>query len=321
MNTSTLRRTVALLLSMTSLMACVAAPTPAPTPLPDRTVVFSNQAGGDERLRALALRLIAPYNNYTNSAGSVQTPQLIVGGIPDDLPVDLPQPPKATLLGSWRDDDSTIETRIFFDVDDTSVSIIDFYIRALKSQGFSIWTRKPPYINPDPHLNGISFCRTDTNPTEVDVSTVTLPDQPVQLQIAVQTNPQSTPCLWPEGFNAPFSQTMMPDLKTPADAISGLDFSLNSVGGAHGASASMGEGNQSVRFYTKLSVSEVADSYAQQLVAAGWAKAKETNTDEVAWSKWTKTDQMNGEWDGVLLVTAGPIEARERFVVFNIELK
>lgn len=304
-----------------ALAACVAAPTPTPTPLPEQNLVVINQAGGDERLRALTLRLVAPYTGITDSAGAMQTPQLIVGGIPDNLPLSIPQPPKATLLGSLRANNSTEETRIFFDVEDTSVSIIDFYIKALKTQGFSIWTPNPPYIMADPHLNGIIFCRTETDPVEVDVSTVTLENQPVQLQLNIQIDPRATPCLFPRtAYPGPFSQTMMPALTLPKDAISGLDLTLNSTGSS-GASASTGEGNQSIRFYTNLSVAEVAESYAKQLASAGWTKAAETNTDQVAWSRWTKTDQFDGEWAGVLLITAGPVEARERFMLFNIELK
>jgi hypothetical protein len=317
MNTHPLHRTVALLLSLASLIACVAAPTPAPTP--DQNVALINKEGGDERLRALALRVISPYSDGTQNPNSLQTPEIVVGGIPDNLPLDLPQPPKATLLGSLRPNTTFYETQIFFDVEDTSVSIIDFYIKSLKLQGFSIWTPNPPFINNDPHLDGVVLCRTDIKPTEVDISTATIPDKPVQLRIDIRTNPQAAPCFWPQSvFPGPFSAAMMPKLKMPENAIAGTDLHLI---GSSGGAASNNQSSQSLQIYTELSVSEVADTYAQQLLSAGWAKAKETNTDEVAWSRWTKADQFDGEWDGVLLVTGGPIEARERFVVFNIELK
>jgi len=48
----------------------------------------------------------------------------------------------------------------------------------------------------------------------------------------------------------------------------------------------------------------------------------EKNEDDLVYrSSWSTTDKFDGEWAGVLLIAAGPLEWSSRYVIFQIELK
>lgn len=313
------RRVFSSFLLMVCGAACVAAPTPTPTPLPDLNTVLTVKDGGDERLRALALRMIAPYTSYVASGGSAQTPEIIVGGLPDNFPLELPQPPNSTLLGSARGRVAWDGVQVFLDVNDSLAGVIDFYTQQLKDQGFTVWTPVPPIGKMESGTDGVVLCRAD-KPTEVDIFAAEMPNKPLQVTLTVETSPQLTRCLWDQPDRTiSYSEKMMPSLQPPENALTTLNLNVHSNGG--GSAYSTGTASESLALYTDLSVAQVAESYAKQLVDAGWTKADETNTNQVAWSRWTKHDEFDSEWSGVLIITAGAVEERERFMIFNIELK
>jgi hypothetical protein len=228
------------------LAACNAAP---PAPLPTVTAVSGDtvvivQSGGDERLRELATRLLTPRAFSVEDLASYQTPQLIVGGLPDGLPLDLPMPDDATLLGSMTQRSKWEGVTVLLDVSLPKEKVTEFYTQELGKQGFSGWER--PFPNDPPGL-------------------------------------------------------------------------ANLIGS--GTSMSTGKATYSNELYTALSVKDIAAHYNAQIEDAGWKLIGQDEDELVARSSWSLTDKFDGEWAGVLLVTAGPLEWSSRYVIFQIELK
>ncbi|HKZ69912.1 MAG TPA: hypothetical protein VJL59_08180 [Anaerolineales bacterium] len=294
------------------LAACATTP---PTPAPTVTVASEDtvvivQSGGDERLRELATRLLTPRAFSVEDMASYQTPQLIVGGLPDGLPLDLPMPDDATLLGSMTQRSAWEGVTVALDVSLPKESVAEFYTQEFGKQGFAVWERPFP-SEPPPGTAGVTLCRRD-NWAEVGVFAYEAEGKPTEVQIHILTDPRLMPCAQDYGVPGPmpFADSLMPSLTQPLDAKTG---SMNLF--------STGKASFSTELYSALSVKDIAAHYNAQIEDAGWKLIGQDEDELVARSSWSLTDKFDGEWAGVLLVTAGPLEWSSRFVIFQIELK
>lgn len=299
------------------LAACATTP---PTPAPTVTVASEDtvvivQSGGDERLLELATRLLTPRAFSVEDMASYQTPQLIVGGLPDGLPLDLPMPDDATLLGSMTQRSAWEGVTVVLDVSLPKESVAEFYARELGKQGFAVWERPFP-SEPPLGTAGVTLCRRD-NWAEVGVFAYEAEGKPTEVQIHILTDPHSIQCAqeYP-AISKPFAETLMPTLSLPVDAQTGY-----AAMSGNGSYLSTGKASFSTELYTALSVKDIAAHYNAQIEEAGWKLIGQDEDELVARSSWSLTDKFDGEWAGVLLVTAGPLEWSSRFVIFQIELK
>lgn len=299
------------------LAACQTAPPPSiPTtaPVSDDTIVIV-QSGGDERLRELAARLLTPRAFLVEGLTSYQTPQLIVGGLPHDLPLDLPLPDGAILLGSLIQRSAWEGVTVLLDAPLPKGGVIEFYEQELGKQGFAMWERPFPG-DPPPDTAGVVLCRKD-DWAEVGVSAYEAEGKPTEVQIHILTDPRSMQCAqeYP-AVTPPFAETLMPALTLPRDAQTGLAHLTG-----EGTASSTGKASYSTELYTLLSVKDIAAHYSVQIEEAGWKLIEKDEDELVSRSSWTLTDKFDGEWAGMLLVAAGPVEWSNRLVIFQIELK
>jgi len=146
-------------------------------------------------LHALAVRLLAArYPGYPFRSPPAQEPQLLVGRLPADLPVDIPLPAGSRILGSLIQ--GTIS--IVCDTNLSSMQVADFYRERLPAAGWSM--PEDPYGNPSlpeaprPVLPFLVFCQRSQR-LALRIQTHALKGASTRIQLELDTNPDRTsPC-------------------------------------------------------------------------------------------------------------------------------
>jgi hypothetical protein len=253
-------------------------------------------------LLALARRLL----NFRFPGMDTGEPQLLVGQLPPDLPIKLPVPPDATLLGSRLQGEQDV--LVVLDVAQPAAEVFDFYRRELTVIG---WQELPPLmpgggLHPMPPQ--LIFCQGRRGPS----LTVTAHeggdnsrDTPTDIRLHLDTDPHRSPCAL-GGDIAVFGRSSLPALQPPAGA---------QVCAGEGGGGSQGDSQySSVVLETTQSAAEIAASYHAQLRAAGWEATHEESNDTSARSTWRFQDEQGETWAGTLFVVDAAEQVDRRIV-------
>lgn len=250
----------------------------------------ANPPSAEDALRALALRLIAPRHGIVGAdAGE---PELLVGQIPASLPIAVPLPDDARVLGSMIHGTSAT---IVLDTDWPSARVLGFYRERLAAAG---WTVPPPVgprggFVPSDGMDQmyVQFCQTGQD-SSLSVTAAESADLPTQLQITFDTYenyPERSPCS--QRYHRPRAWETLPTLVPPPGATQ-----------HPGSAGSSGEEvHSTARLETPLDLSAIGAHYAAQLAHAGWARTGDGTSGPVAWSTWTLADEEGKPWCGLFL--------------------
>ncbi len=301
-----MRRTLALTIGSLALLALLLTTITADRPavLGDRAAAAP--AADETLLRELAERLLSPGAGPPGQP--IPTPHLLPGELPDDLPLTLPEPPGARLLGSVarRADGTLFGADIIYDAPGTSADLLAFYESALAPQGWvpaSISSGQASGFLPSNSAAGRAFCTPQHQSEFMIVQATTRADAPLDLRLHLERT-SAGPCgQGPVGPSRPMGAERLPALVAPA----GVQVSNSGGGGSSNRYTS------SAYATTALSVAELHEAYAAQLAAAGWIRAESGVDGPLAWSTWQIPG--DGNFAGFLYVlrTAVP-DQRELFV-------
>jgi hypothetical protein len=100
----------------------------------EQTQQRSDSAGGEDALRELAVRLLTFHHSLLVAGQQVQEPQLLVGQLPPDLPVELPLPEGSRLLGSLAVENPMIAIETHLAGED----VVTFYRERLTTAGWTV---------------------------------------------------------------------------------------------------------------------------------------------------------------------------------------
>jgi len=249
----------------------------------------------------LATRLLQA--TYPGSA-ELNEVQLLAGKLPDDMPVDLPIPDGARIIGSEIQEGKGIY--IVLDVPLMPDQALDFYRKALPSQN---WTETDipgmdrGFVQGDPR---ITFCKGMKNPS----LTVTAHPQEnsTDLHIGISSDPDYSPC-----SQASFDDWLRPIPKLSAPEGS-RQFNEMMTGGGNRAAVS-------ATLETEINSSTLEDHYADQLNAANWTRTGEGQSGPSSWSAWSTEDENGLVWNGFLIALDLPGSENQRFVLVQASLE
>jgi hypothetical protein len=231
-----------------------------------------------------------------------ESKRLLVGRLPDPLPVAIPIPEGARVLGSQLF--GPIAT-IVLDVDLPESEVLAFYRTRLEAAG---WTMPE---QPAMHGGGFSpawpgpaltYCRSTRGPS-LSVQATAIEGSPTDVRLNLNTDRHQSACApqpRPGRMNDPFPNLTPPD---------GAQQQPQGGGGGNSSRYS------SASLRAALDPAAVGAHYAAQLRAAGWIGQGDGQSGPAAWSTWTFRDQDGEAWHGLLLALRR-LEAGDDYVLY-----
>src|SRR5260221_343468 len=110
------------------------------TNMDEQTQQKSDSSGGEDALRELAVRLLSFHYSHLLVGQQVQEPQLLVGQLPPDLPVELPLPEGSRLLGSLAVENPMVA----IDTQLAGEDVVTFYRERLTTAGWTVQEQLGP---------------------------------------------------------------------------------------------------------------------------------------------------------------------------------
>jgi hypothetical protein len=261
---------------------------------------------GEPSVEELAMRLLQAA--YPDSA-KLSEVQLLPGKLPMEMPVDLPIPDGARIVGSEVQENTGIY--VVLDVPMTPDLALDFYRERLASQKWteiSIPGMERGFVeHSDP---GTTFCQ---GPKNASLAVYAHPqDNGTDLRLSIITDPDYSPCSWDAGYN---DDWLKPIPKLVAPNGTG-QFNGNSMGGP------VGLAEVSATLETEMNSSSLEAHYADQLTAANWTMMSEGESGPSSWSSWSFKDEDGQTWDGFLMALELPgTDEKQKFVLMQANLK
>lgn len=256
-----------------------------------------------QQLYRLATRLLS----YPTPGGEAQKVRLLVGEIPPDLPLTLPLPPDAQVLGTQIIDQSNIQ--VVLDAPQPVDVILEFYRTQVTAAGWQAVTM--PWQHGFGHAmmaNQLVFCQGRRGPA----LTVQVSPRPqgTDVRLQFQLDPRHSPCTMRSAL-----------LQMPTSPIPALR--MPSGASQRGGGGSGNDGNHwhsTTILETPLTAVQVADHYQQQLVAAQWQLLQQESSEKAAWSRWRLQDEEGDGWSGMLIVVNAATEKPTLFAFIHAEL-
>lgn len=239
--------------------------------------------------------------------------QILAGQLPEDMPVELPMPRDAEVVGSVARGDQNVE--IILDVPGEPQSVLDAYEEQLVAAGWREPELDGPsgggFVPPDGAFASL-FCREGEEPY-LTVSVFPLDDGDMS-DVRVSLNSA------PEGFSTPCEEQMVPP---GPPGVQGLIPRLEAPRGATMLEGGEGGGGgnswySSSTLETEMSVADLEEHYRAQLEDAGWSREDSGAGGPAAWSTWTFTDEGD-RWSGVFLALDIPEQEDTRFLYLRIQ--
>jgi len=240
-------------------------------------------------------RLVKRYLTYPG--GGYGEPEILVGELPSDLPVDVPIPKDAEVIGSITTprSDKHKSIQIMLDVPREPDEVMEFYRGCLTKKGWREEMKRPSsaggFVSPMVRSR-VNFCYEGKLLLNVYAYS-TEEGKPTDVRLHVNDDPQIV--AYAEEPVRPGAGDVLPALLAPEGAIQ----MRGSVGGSGGERR-----YSQATLETNLSANKLHTHYRAQLLEAGWKLEEEGGDGTVAWSTWSFVDDSDNDWVGLLLVRA-----------------
>ena len=251
-------------------------------------------------LRDLAERLLGA--GQPVPGGRPQAVQLLVGQLPEGLPVEVAVPPGGRVLGSAvrRVGEQVTFADVVLEVQAPAATALAAYGQELAARG---WQPAPSPIfdrggfQPARVAESATFCQGRQGPW-LSVTAVGPDGGPSDVRLHLDlVNPG--PCAQ-EALGQPRIAAHLPPLHAPAGVP------LESRGGG----GSNDRWTVEAAAETDRAAAELEAHFARQLAAAGWTRLVGGADGPLAWSLWQVTGEAGEAWQGLLLVLEAPGSAR-----------
>lgn len=295
------------------LVGTTVSPGQAQAQTPTANTVSSGQAqvqtptANDEAVpRQLVLRLLG----WPGSEA-----QLFVGRLPDRLPVELPFPDGAKVLGSLARNlqNSRQNFEILLDVIQSPEQAQAFYRERLQAAG---WHELPLF----PGLKGFTppslslgnqsrFCKgTDGPSVSIAANAVQNAPTDVRLNLNVYSD-NSKNCEQQQQVLSRIEENPLPNLSSPPNTRT-----LSTTGGG---GSSQGYDSKAL-LETELNGQTLAADYAAQLKQASWTSSGGGQSGPMTWSSWNLKDRQGRSWQGMLSLLKVPQKPNQYFASVTV---
>jgi hypothetical protein len=265
--------------------------------VPGRVMAQTMNASSDETLlRQMVLRL----------AGAQA--QILLRQLPSQLPVELPMPEQADLIGSltspYGQQNSYI---IMLDVPQSIEQVQAYYRQALQSAGWrensGFYFRTIGFVSSIAMPETLIFCN---SAYEVQLSADRLSETPAITTVYLVLNSAQTgsSVCTTRAQSSPYrieDSIPLPVLTPPADA----QVNANVSGGGSDT-----EWSSKAEIVSSMDSQALATHYLRQLVQAGWTQQSSETNGSITWSFLTLRDDQGQIWQGFLTI-AGLEEANQ----------
>lgn len=239
-----------------------------------------------------------------------------VGALPDEMPLPLPLPDDARVVGSIHIEARQVpfQTNVLVGTDLSPEDVMAFYEEAASGGDWALF--EYPGMGggfTDHAFESTAFCYRDA--IGVDVSAQERADGTTFVRFYIQEG-ASVQC---EGY--PENETIgafavLPQLENPE----GVTIRGHQGGGGGGGGPNVQRiASNSVTLATELSPGALIELYNAQMVEAGWQLVTTEAADGFAWSGWTLVDDSDVFWSGVLTLTVNPARASEIYAFVQVE--
>jgi hypothetical protein len=261
----------------------------------EQTQQKSDSSGGEDALRELAMRLLSFHYSLLVAGQQVQEPQLLVGQLPPDLPVELPLPEGSRLLGSFVQENPLIA----IDTQLAGEDVVAFYRERLTAAG---WIAQEEHFGP-PQGGFVHISR-----SEYTVAAFFTPDDRFTLTVMSAPTPggRTAVQLTLQGEAAEFRPRLRPhrpDFMAVLPSIRGPKGAMQTPRGSSGGPDSA---ETSAALETDFDLAAVSIHYVDELERDGWRRLDAGTSGPVAWSVWSFVDTEGATWQAVLLILQRP---------------
>lgn len=275
----------------------------------EQTQQRSDSSGGEDALRELAVRLLTFHYSLWLGGQQVQEPQLLVGQLPPDMPLELPLPEESRLLGSLAVENPmiAIETQL------AGEDVVAFYRARLTAAGWTV----------QEHFGPMQGGFVQSSRSDHSMATFFTPDD--RFTLAVMTAPapggRTTVQLTLQGEAAEFRPRLRPhrpDFMAVLPPIHGPKGALQMPRGSSGGPDSA-ESNAALE--ADFDLAAVAIHYVDELERDGWRRLDAGTSGPVAWSTWSFVDTEGATWQALLLILQRPGRHGKYALTLSAELE
>ncbi len=231
--------------------------------------------------------------------------QLIVGRLPNQLPVHLPLPDKAQVVGSIIKPLDSFE--IILDVQQSPEQVQAFYYKELKSAGWQEQKQQDNslentgFLASTSHLEkttnqGITFC-SQSKKAKLNIQASNLFRSLTEVRPEVRLNLEVFRSTSSSNFKCSSSDSVKLLLLPPLIAPSNVAIDKNITISGDRASYSYAV------LDTKLETQVLAAHYSTQLEQVGWKRSDSVQNERGFWSTWTLKDNKGQSKQGLLSIT------------------
>nr|MDJ0635749.1 hypothetical protein [Xenococcaceae cyanobacterium MO_188.B29] len=229
----------------------------------------------DVAFRDLAMRLLR--DRRLAEIETSEELQLIVGKLPDELPVEIPILESSQIIGSKVDPDKRVT--IIFDTEQPKEQVIDFYRQHLLGEG---WQEDDRFKRGFNYYNYAQIFYLSSKGPAITISTYKALDRPTEVSLTIQPKSRRS-----QYGNSRFDfreYKLIPNLFEPPNSYQ--KYRASGLNNDYCYSLAI--------LKTDLDLSAVADHYIRQLEQV-WQLDDRGQTSPVAWSTWTFEDQDEDE--------------------------
>ena len=282
-------RVLLLMVSLTLILVVAGCAAPSGSPPPPSTSYNSDT----ELTRFVKRCLTYPISSYGE-------PEILVGELPSNLPVDVPVPRGAEVIGSIVHSNKYTMVEIVLDVPQEPDEVLAFYRDRLTENGWEEMKQPSPSGFVSPMIRSwASFCLEEKFSLNILVSTEE--GKPSDVRLHVNDNPQ---------FCNIYTDEPPTPSSRPGDVLPALLAPDKATQMSRGGGGGGDQRYSQATLETSLSIAELHTHYRTQLMEAGWKSEEEGGNGTVAWSAWTFVDDSDNDWVGFLLVRAPKEDCR-----------
>lgn len=261
--------------------------------------------GGDEEsLREFIQRYFSPI--YPGSGEDER--KILIGSLPDDLPIDLPLPEGAQVVASVQEPSAF--TQVILDASQTPEEVEAFYTQSLSELG---WQPAPEHQPGGGFVSsgdlGGRFCLGDGD-AYLEVGSLEMPDGLTDVRLTLQAPVKYFPCQEQDAGYMDAGSRIIPSLEAPQ----GVQIPSSGAG-----SSSDGSAYNTADLETNLSIDELLMHYNAQMEQAGWELVDQGTSEVVAWSAWNLIDEKGDKWGGNLIVMENRLGSDRRVAIVSVE--
>lgn len=204
--------------------------------------------------------------------------QIIIGKLPDDLQVEIPQPAESEILGSIKRGEDIYE--IALDVPLAATQVKSFYETQLTQNGWKqqqdISPKRAFATSATQIDENFSYCFSEKGPL-LQLNINQLENNPTEVSISLNTDETNSSCRYLVSGGLPFSFAKTPSLKPPANT---KVIPKGNVGFSSEMSHSM------ANLESQLNLQQLNQHYIAQMEQAGWTKIADTQNTQAGFSMY-----------------------------------